>query len=81
MPHFKFQESRMSGIIVESPIQHLQVGSLDDKWFLTHFRGVPVGQEVPHFKFQMLRMSGTLSRRLHDGNFNNADLLTYKTES
>ena len=36
--------------IKKAPIHHLQVGSLEDRWFLTHFLEVPGGLEVLHFK-------------------------------
>ena len=48
--------------VKNTPIPHLQVGSLEDKWFLTHFLEVPGGLEVLHFKFQVSRTTGTLSR-------------------
>ena len=46
-------------VINDNPIHHLQVGSLEDWWFLTHLLEVVSGLEVPHFKFQVSRISGT----------------------
>ena len=44
--------------IKKAPILHLQVGSLEDRWFLTHFLLVPDGLEVPCFNFQESLTSG-----------------------
>ena len=46
--------------VKKAPIHHIQVGSLEDRWFLTHSLEVPCGLEVSHFKFQVCRMSETL---------------------
>merc|ERR1711867_420887 len=61
-----FQISSLKDVrksIKKAPIHHLQVGSLEDRWFLTHFLEVPDGLEVLYFKFQVSRMSGSPSRR------------------
>ena len=60
VPCFNFQVSSMLG---RPPFHHLQVGSMEDRWFLMHFLVVPDDLEVLHFKIQVSRMPGSPSRR------------------
>ena len=67
VPCFNFEVSSMSGTPSGRPtIHHLQVGSLEDMWFLTHFLEVPDGLKVPCFYCEVSSMSGrplsTISR-------------------
>ena len=43
--------------IKTTPIHYLQVGSLEDRWFLTHFLEVGDGLVMPCFNFQKSKMS------------------------
>ena len=47
--------------IKNAPIHHLQVGSMEDRWFITLFLGVPGGQEVANFK-QVVKMKVILHK-------------------
>ena len=47
--------------VKKAPIHHLQVGSLEDRWFLMHFLEVGDGLEMPCFNFQKSRTSGSPS--------------------
>ena len=47
----------------EDPIHHLQVGSLEDRWILTHLLKVYDGLKVPCFHFQVSSMSRSPSGR------------------
>ena len=48
--------------VKNTPIHHLQVGSLEDRWFLTSILELDYALEVSSFKFHVSGMSGTLSR-------------------
>ena len=48
--------------IKDTPIHHLQVGSLGDRWFLTHILEIDYIMVVPSFKSQVSMVSGTQSK-------------------